>query len=292
VFIWDIDKTYLSTHFSSLRGLSRIPVEFAIDKQAIVGMPEVLRGIRKGPGPGYRCAPLYFVTASPPQIRKALEHRMLLDGVEHDGITFKDWWGLLQQRRPRRILDQVGFKLCALLAGRSSRPMATEFLFGDDAEIDAEAFSLYAKLIHGEFSAGDAAARLMEAGVRKDNRRCVFVLFDRLPQKRGTVGRIFIHLERGTPPSHFERFGDLLTPVRNAFQLSLALFELGLIDEDSVRQCREAIAAKPKGTHRFRDAAPSGGGSSKPDLEACVTDALERGLISSKKASLLPCSNP
>ena len=99
VFVWDIDKTYLDTHFSSMKGMARIPVEFAIDKRAIPGMPEVLRGLRRGPGPGFACAPLYFVSASPPQIRGVVQRKMLMDGVEYDGIIFKDW--LKQQKRER-----------------------------------------------------------------------------------------------------------------------------------------------------------------------------------------------
>lgn len=69
VYVWDIDKTYLSTHFSSLHGLARIPLEFAVDKVAIPGMPELLRGLRKGAGPHYAGHPLYFVSASPPSSR-------------------------------------------------------------------------------------------------------------------------------------------------------------------------------------------------------------------------------
>ena len=158
VFVWDIDKTYLATRFSSLQGLSRIPLEFAVDKQAIPAMPEVLRGIRRGPGPGYGCVPLYFVTASPPQLRGVLEHKMILDGVEFDGITFKDWWRIMKQGRPGRFLDQVGFKVCALLEGRRRRPLATEYLFGDDAESDADAFALYASLVHRKTPSSEAGA--------------------------------------------------------------------------------------------------------------------------------------
>ena len=33
VLIWDIDKTYLDTHFSSFRGLLRIPLELAVDAE-------------------------------------------------------------------------------------------------------------------------------------------------------------------------------------------------------------------------------------------------------------------
>ena len=179
VFIWDIDKTYLSTHFSSLQGIGRIPFEFAVDKQAIPGMPEVLRGIRRGPGSGYACAPLYFVTASPPQLRGVLEHKMILDGVEFDGITFKDWWKIMKQGRPQRIRDQIGFKLCALLDGRLRRPLSTEYLFGDDAETDADSFSLYADLVHEDISPGEALQRMAATGMREDNRRCALALLDR-----------------------------------------------------------------------------------------------------------------
>jgi hypothetical protein len=282
VFVWDIDKTYLSTHFSSLQGLSRIPLEFAVDKQAIAGMPEVLRGIRRGPGPGYGCVPLYFVTASPPQLRRVLEHKMILDGVEFDGITFKNWWKIMKQGRPKRILDQVGFKVCALLEGRQRRPLATEYLFGDDAESDADAFTLYTRLVHREISSGEAADRMAEAGMREDNLRCALALFDQLPPKRGKVGKIFIHLEKRTPPEQFERFAPLVVPVRGGFQLGLALFALGLVDQETVRQCREAISQAAQ--------------EPDPSLGSLLSDAIDRRLISRQKIrslkSVLPASSP
>jgi len=273
VFIWDIDKTYLSTHFSSLQGLSRIPLEFAVDKQAIAGMPEVLRGIRRGPGPGSGCVPLYFVTASPPQRRGTLEHKMILDGGEFDGITFKNCLQIMKKGRPKRLLDQVGFKVCALLEGRQRRPLATEYLFGDDAESDADAFSLYAGLLHEQMSYGEARNRMEDAGMRKDNQGCALALLDRLPEKRGKVKKIFIHLEKRTPPEQFDRFGPLVVPVRGGFQLCLALFALGLVDEATVSQCRDATF--PEGETR------------NPELDARITDAIDRRLISREKLELL-----
>lgn len=278
VFIWDIDKTYLSTHFSSLKGVSRIPLEFAVDKQAITGMPEVLRGIRRGPGPGYGCVPLYFVTASPPQLRAVLEHKMILDGVEFDGITFKDWWKLMKKGRPKRFMDQVGFKVCALLEGRQRRPLATEYLFGDDAESDAAAFCLYANLVHERLSVREAADRMAGTGMRDDNQRCALALLDRLPEKRGKVKRVFIHLEKRTPPEQFEPFAPLVVPVRGGFQLGLTLFALGLVDEDTVRQCRDVISTAVE--------------EPDADLMALIKDAVARRLISRQKLrrldSILP----
>lgn len=272
VFVWDIDKTYLATHFSSLRGLARIPIEFAVDKGAIPGMPEILRGLRKGPGSKFACAPLYFVTASPPQLRKVLEQRMLLDGVEFDGITFKDWLRTIRERRPGRLREQAGFKICALIAGRIHRPAAREYLFGDDTEADAEAFHLYAGLMHGDLAGGEAEKAMEAAGVKKDDRRAIFSLLDRLPKKRGEVKRIFIHLAAATPPEAFQRYGGLVAPVRDAFQLGLALFASGLVDGDTVRRCRKTL---------FPDA------EQKDTLHAQVADAVARGLISKRKAGAL-----
>lgn len=269
VFVWDIDKTYLSTHFSSMKGLLRIPLEFAVDKMAIPGMPEILRGIRRGPGPGFAAAPLYFVSASPPQMRKVLEHKMLMDGVEYDGITSKDWFLTVRQRRPGRLREQVGFKLCALLEGRQRRPLAREFLFGDDVEQDATAFHLYSLLLAGELAAGDADEAMAAEGVKPDDRRCVFALLDRLPEKRGSVARAFIHLEHGTPPGEFDRYGGLVVPVKGAGQLALALYELGLVDADAVGQALDEVVSRSGLTADAR--------------EALIGDAVMRGLVSEER---------
>ncbi|MFH1149548.1 MAG: hypothetical protein V1748_03645 [Actinomycetota bacterium] len=273
-YVWDIDKTYLSTSFSSLRGLLRIPLEFAVDKIALPGMPEVIRGLRRGPGDEYEGIPLYFVSASPPQLRRVLEHKMLMDGVEYDGITSKDWLRCILEGRPGRLSEQVGYKLCALLTGKLSRPHSHEYLFGDDVEMDAAAFHLYARMINGELSPGDAATEMRADKVKRDDRRCAFALLETLPRKLGRVERIFIHLERNTPPEKFEKFGEMVVPVRGAGQLGLTLYEMDLIDAEAVRQVFEAI------TERSR---------SPEELVALLrSDALERGLISEKKLAKCP----
>jgi hypothetical protein len=266
VHVWDIDKTYLSTHFSSLGGLGRIPLEFAVDKEAIPGMPAVLRGLRRGAAPEYACVPLYFVTGSPPFLRSGIEERMLMDGVEYDGIIFKDWMKTLRHRRPGRLKEQVGYKVCALLTGRISRPRAAEYLFGDDVEQDALAFDLYARILEGGISAGETVSRLIEAGVPKADRKNIFTLLDRLPLRRGPVNRIFIHLARSTPPEMFDGYGERVLPVRSSYQLALALYELSLTDRQTVEQTHAAVFGAADDTEaRVREEAD---------------DALERGLIS------------
>lgn len=269
VFVWDIDKTYLATRFSSFRNLLKIPLEFAVDKRAITAMPEVLRGLRRGPGDGYACEPVYFVSASPPQLRPVLQRKMLLDGVEYDGMIFKDWGKVLRGMHPRRLREQIGFKICALLTGRVQRPRAREYLFGDDVEVDALVYSMYADALSGQLRGRELESKLRSHGVSEEDIRCALILVGELPGKVGTVDRIFIHLEKSSPPESFEVYGRRVAPVRGGFQLALAVFELGLVHPRVVQQAADA-------ERKARSAAV--------DLDALVQDARERGLISAERA--------
>jgi len=218
----------------------------------------------------FACAPLYFVSASPPQLRSVIARKMLLDGVDYDGITFKDWVRTLRQGRPGRLKEQVGFKICALLEARRRRPHATEYLFGDDYEKDATAYSLYAKIVGNEISAADAEAALTAEGVKPDDRACIRLMRESLPDDLGPVRRIFIHLEKKTAPHEFDRFGHRLCATINAFQLALALAELGVVDARTVHQAARAM----------QDSAPFG----RVDFDDLLADAISRGLVSADKA--------
>ena len=233
VHVWDIDQTYLATRLS-MRSLLRVPIEFAVDKQAVPGMPEVLRGLRRGPGPGFACTPLYFVSA-------VIRRRMQIDGVEADGLVFKDWAGAVRGLRPGRLREQVGFKVCALLAARLRRPGSVEYLYGDDTESDALAYHLYGRIVNGEMSCGATVTALADAGVQADDRACVRDLVDRVGVRPGAVERAFIHLAAGTDPGAFEPFAPRLVPVRGAVQLAIALQHLGLVDDDCVRQAISVV---------------------------------------------------
>ncbi|MGC3996451.1 MAG: hypothetical protein QM767_02525 [Anaeromyxobacter sp.] len=272
VWVSDVDKTYLSTRFSSLQGLARIPLEFAIDKLAIPGMPEVLRAIRHGPREAYAAVPLYFLSASPAQLRAVLERKMLLDGVEWDGLVLKDWARALLSGRPGRLREQLGFKLAALLTLRRGRPLATEWLIGDDTEQDALAYALYARILSGELRAGPLDEALREAGVAPDDRACVDALARGLPPQGGQVERAFIHLERRTDPASFAALGERVVPVRDATQLALALFALGQLRAEGVIQAGAAAAA----------------GRRPLDRAALLEDALARGLVTPGTLARLP----
>jgi hypothetical protein len=232
VLVWDIDKTYLDTRFSSIRGLLSIPIEFAIDKRAIPGAAPLLRALRRGPKEKSAVVPLYFISGSPPQLRPVIERKMTLDGVQFDGITFKDQLGLLLKGRLRAIKAQVGYKLRALLLYRRELPdRARYLLFGDDVEEDALAFTLFGEVcggLRGE-SLGEELARHRVEG---EEREAILELASTLPDGPNPVERIFIHLERGSDPARFS--GPRLVATRSFIQTAMVLAQMSKIRRDAV----------------------------------------------------------
>lgn len=259
VFIWDIDKTYLETRFSSMRGLLRIPLEFAIDKESVPGTVPLLRALRRGAGKHSALHPIYFVSGSPLQMRKVIERKMTLDGVQFDGITFKDQWGLLRARTPKAIKEQVGYKLIALLLYKKELPDGMRFtLFGDDVESDAEAFTLF-----GEVCAGmrqrDLDAALMKAGTAQRERDACLELAANA-QGVNPVDRIYIHLARKSSPKRYAN-NEKVTPTYSFLQSAMCLAR-----DKKIRH--EDVAAVVKHMRRAR--------VSERDIESHVADAKNR----------------
>jgi hypothetical protein len=227
LFVWDIDKTYLDTHFSSFRGLLSIPLEFAIDKRAMPGAVPLLRALRRGPGENSAVNPLYFVSGSPPQMRKVIQRKMLLDGVDFDGITFKDQWGLVRANRAKEIKEQVGYKVAALLLYQQEMPTSVKwFFFGDDVEADAHAFLLFGEVMAG--LRGEALEeKLKSFGVSKPRIQNIREFSDPLPVIEDPVQSVFIQLVRGADPSSFT--DPRVVPSRSFLQSALFLAKLNKI---------------------------------------------------------------
>ncbi len=177
VYLWDIDNTYLVTAYDRLRDLIRIRFEAALDKDPVPGVVELLSALRRGAEDGSERPPIYFVSASPEGMRSVLEKRMLLDGVVHDGITFRDLSKL------RYIKDIFGFKLIALLLYRLENPPgAREVLFGDDREHDPVSYPLYARVCSGALRGEALRKRLLEHGLRRSASRYATTLASELPE--------------------------------------------------------------------------------------------------------------
>lgn len=251
VVLFDIDKTYLDTEFSSWRGLLAIPFEFAIDKRAVPGAVTLLRALRRGPGQRSILVPLYFVSGSPPQLRSIIERKMTLDGVEYDGITFKDQWGLARTGRWAEVKSQIGYKLTALLLYRSELPARASWLmFGDDVEDDALIFSLFGEICADLRGAG-LSARLRSLDVAEDHAERIVALAEELPRGPNPVTRIFIHLSRGRDPNSLPG-GQRVVATRSFLQTALVLHELGRISAEAVGTVADSLRRGQVGEDQIR----------------------------------------
>lgn len=239
ILVWDIDKTYLDTRFSSLRGLLSIPLELAVDKRALPGTVPLLRALRRGPGEKSQLVPLYFVSGSPTQLRGVIEEKMTLDGVGFDGITFKDQLGLLRRRRPRAIVHQVGYKLIALLLYRlEANPRSEWLFFGDDVEADVDVFRLFGRVCGG--LSGEALdQRLRHFKVGSVERHACLELAERLEKGRDPIARIFIHLASGREPREVD--DPRVVETRSFLQTALVCAQMKRIHPRELRAVAEDI---------------------------------------------------
>ncbi len=189
-YVWDIDNTYLITEYAGIRDLIRIRFEEAIDKKPVPGAVPLLQGLRRHASEEQR-APIHFVSASPHTMCETLERRMLLDGVVHDGIAFRDWSKL------RYLRDIFGYKIAALLTLRLEQPEGLrECLFGDDREHDPSVYTLYARICAGELRGQALYRALRDQGLRRSSSRYAVALAADLPDL-DPVDWVFIRKLRG-----------------------------------------------------------------------------------------------
>jgi len=227
-FRWDLDKTYLRTEFDSLRDLAKNAIETASDKQAYPGATALLRALRQD---DHR---ICIVSGSPTQMRQVLAAKLALDGIEYDEFVLKNNLKNLLRGRFRALRAQIPYKLPAMLRSRIGAAADAETLFGDDAEADALVYCLYADLIAGRVSLADLERVLEASRAYEDDVGRILALARDVP-KHDAVHRMFIHLDRRSPPLGFRRFGPRLVPVFNYFQAALVLYE------DRVLSARQVI---------------------------------------------------
>src|SRR3982751_5423237 len=74
VYVWDLDKTYLDTSIDSLSGLLQTILERAFSKKNIPGTDTLLQALSqyRKEQRGQQYFPIYFITASPPQMEERI----------------------------------------------------------------------------------------------------------------------------------------------------------------------------------------------------------------------------
>lgn len=245
LYIWDVDKTYLHTHFESLRGLAKIPFEFSIDKRSLPGVRNLLLELRKGAGSEIAISPIFFISASPVWLKKVIEGKFLLDGVQHDGILLKDYWGMRRHIGKLRFKSNFAYKLISLLNHRLHLPpLSKEILFGDDFEMDAEIYSVYADILSSNMDERNLVTRLQEYHLHGREIERILRLSKKVFKKEeGIVRRIFIHLISGDA-LQFSAFGERLVPTRNYMQTAAVLYQMGAISKNGFQRVTSSFNLK------------------------------------------------
>lgn len=236
VFISDIDKTYLATQIDSLGGLLRAAFETPERKANVPGFSILLRALRRGGGEEAQRNPLFFVSASPPQMEQKLRAKMALDGVEPDGVIFKNQLRHVRTGSFKKLREQIGYKLGALLALWEALPKKSKLvLFGDDSESDAVVYSLFNEIVGGQLAGRSLYQVLDHLRVSRDEAIEISWAHRHGVRAPGPVQAAFINLETGSQATYYARFGSFMYATDNSLQTALALYEKGLIREQAVR---------------------------------------------------------
>lgn len=227
VFIWDLDKTYLDTTIDSLGGLFRAVIERAFSKRNIPGTDTLLRALaqQQEEATGNLLFPIYFITASPPQMEERIAEKFSFDNIRPMGCFYKDNLRNLRPGRFWRLTKQVGYKLQALMQLRLRlHEDVRQVCFGDDSESDAVIYNLYSDICARRLSAGEirrVLARYFVTGEQVDR---ILEMQARTPNQ-DPVQRIYINLATDTDPEYYNRFGRRTLATYNTYQQALDLFQ-------------------------------------------------------------------
>jgi hypothetical protein len=227
LFVWDLDKTYLDTSWQSLGDLWRTISEKSFQKKNIPGTSTLVSAVKDNwqRERSQQEFPLYFITASPPQMEPNIKEKLELDSILPLGIFFKDNMKNLRPSRWRRLTQQVGFKLQALMQLRSKFQFeVTQVLWGDDSETDATIYSIYSDICRRRWSEPELIKLLKYYSVNREQIDTILDLQDQSPNQ-DPVEKVYINLAVDTDPEYYLKFGRRIVATSNSFQTSLDLFQ-------------------------------------------------------------------
>lgn len=227
VFIWDLDKTYLDTTIDSLRGLFKTIMERALNKKNVPGTDTLLRNLAqfRSEQKGTEYFPIYFITASPPQLEDRISEKFYIDNINPLGCFYKDNLKNLKPDRFWRLTKQVGYKLQALMQLRTRLSEdVKQICWGDDSESDAIIYNLYSDICSRRISIQEVRNVLAELYVTGDQVDTILDLQSLCPE-RDPVEKIYINLATDTDAEYYLKFGRRTLPTYNTFQVALDLLQ-------------------------------------------------------------------
>lgn len=235
VFVWDLDKTYLDTHWGSVRDLVSTAFEKAFQKKNVPGTSSLVRALMANRGKeSNNPFPIFFITASPPLLERKILEKLEFDGIHPFGMFFKDNLKNLRPKRLWRLTQQVGYKIQALLQLRSRlAPELRQVMWGDDSEADAIIYSLYSDICLRKHSPQDLRELLSSLHVTGKQLDVILELQSQVPVG-DPVEKIYINLAVDTDPEYYLKFGRRVVATKSAFQAALDLFQDQRLPSDQV----------------------------------------------------------
>ncbi len=245
VVVSDIDLTYLQTDFQSASSMARLVREDATEKQPLVGMPELYRGIL-----AHGDTPLVFMSGSPGFFRPTLEARLALDGIRHDALILKPYGAIVKRRLKRgcvrglvsALKEQVAYKLERLIDLHLHLPAGCGYvLLGDNSESDYVVYPVFRDLLGGDLAPETLFTRLVEQGVDEETATRIMGAAKHLVRRQG---------DRKVPVDIYIRRVDPAKPLGmdpnirwhfDSYQLALGLFEQDAISKRDVRRVAAAL---------------------------------------------------
>lgn len=273
VFIWDLDKTYLDTKFETLKGLYQTALEKAFQKRNVPGTGALVRALRNSwqhEHSGSADFPIYFITASFPQMEKKIHEKLNLDGIYPYGIFFKDNLKNITPRRLWRLTHQIGYKLQALLQLRLHlNNDVRQILWGDDSEADAVIYSLYSDICARRMDERELRIVLKSFRVVGNQMETILRLQNDI-HEHDPVEKIYINLAADTDAEYYAKFGRRILPTYNTFQTAIDLYQDGRLKLVQVVRVAQDMM------HNF--------GFTKEEFEKSLDDLVRRPVLGEKAA--------
>ena len=245
VYLWDLDKTYLDTKFETLKGLFQTFFEKAFQKENVPGTATLCSSLKAHWHEhfGRTPFPIFFITASPPQLEKKIVKKLYFDGVAPKGLFCKDNFKNLRLTRLWRLTQQVGYKLQALMQLRLQlSENVRQIMWGDDSESDVIIYCLYSDICSRRLEREELIKILKALGVAGTQLDVILEMQTRVP-KQDPVEKIYINLAEDTDAEYYIKFGRRCLPTYNSFQTALDLFQDGRLKVDDVVKVAEDMVS-------------------------------------------------
>ena len=242
VYVWDLDKTYLDTSIDSFRGLMMTIFEKSFSKKNVPGASALLRSLGR-----YRRKhfsdpelPLFFVSASPPQMETKIHEKFRLDEINPLGMFYKDNLRNLRPSRFTFLKNQVGYKIQSLLQLRVDlHPQVKILCFGDDSESDVIIYNLFSDICARRLNQAQLQKIMVYYAVNTMQMDEILRLQELVPIQ-DPVEKIYINLATDTDPEFYSQFGRRTLATYDSLQLAfdfvqdqrLSLEELSQIIDD------------------------------------------------------------